>query len=70
MAPTVTRRRSLRRILTVAAVVVALVASGVIPLWRTAFDRFERSGRLAALVNRRPDKVVVSWASVRSPWPG
>lgn len=70
MAPAVTRRRPLRRILAATAAVVALVAAGVVPLWRTAFDRFERSGRLAALVNRRPDKVVVSWSSVSSPWPG
>lgn len=71
MAPTVTRRRPhRRRILVAATIVVAVAAATTIPVWRAAFDRFESSGRLAALVNRRPDKVIVSWSSIRSPWPG
>ncbi len=55
--------------------VAALVALGAlaalsVPVWRWAFARFEASGQLAALVERRPDKFRLQWRSVRSPWPG
>lgn len=64
------RPRRARRILVLAAAALLAAAAAAVPLWRVAFDRLERSGRIAALVNRRPDKVVVSWSAVRSPWPG
>jgi hypothetical protein len=70
MVPAVMRRRRPRRTVAVATLIVATAAIVAVPLWRAAFGRFEGSGRLAGLVNRRPDKVVVSWSSVRSPWPG
>jgi hypothetical protein len=62
--------RRLRTSIAAASCVLLLAGLVAIPVWRAAFERFERSGRLAALVNRRPEKVIVSWSSVRSPWPG
>lgn len=50
-----------------AAVFAALAA---VPAWRAAFGWFERSGRLAALVERQPEKFRIHWSSLRSPWPG
>ncbi len=38
--------------------------------WLGFFSWATRSGRLAAWMNRRPDKVEVSYAHLSSPWPG
>jgi hypothetical protein len=38
--------------------------------WLLFFGWAEKSGRLAAWINRRPDKVVVSFQSIASRWPG
>ena len=61
---------SSRRFWIGAATALLLSALAAIPLWRWAFARVSSDGRLESWINRRPDKVSVSWESLRSPWPG
>jgi hypothetical protein len=49
---------------------VSALALGSLPVWRFGFDRVRDDGRLAAWVNRRPERLQISWREVRSPWPG
>lgn len=49
---------------------VSALALGSLPVWRYGFDRARDDGRLSAWVNRRPERLRISWQEARSPWPG
>lgn len=64
-------RRS-KRLLWAAIVAFSLAATFAAATfsWRWAFAKVRDDGRLAAWVNRRPEKTRVEWESVESRWPG
>lgn len=43
---------------------------GLVGAWRSTFARVRDDARLAAWANRRPERLLISWREVRSPWPG
>lgn len=59
-----------RRLALAGGVAAVLAVVAAVPAWRAAFGWFERSGRLATLVERQPEKFRIHWSSLRSPWPG